>query len=371
MTNENTFAIYDYQIHLRQARGLHDKTIDAALRHIRRFEQLTGELDFRQISPSAIVSYKEALQREKDDNQSLSASTIVHSLGDLKSFFGWLMRQPGYRSMSRDLHEYFTAPRRLVQIAQAPTEKYVPSVDEIHGMIKAARTDTFIERRDRAMIAFLYLSGARDGAIVTLRLKHIDLDRKIVIQDAREVATKASKTMRTAWFPVGTEIEGIVIDWIKELKDLGATEDDPLFPRAFRHLWGQKQAPSFEFLTSAAPLRAVLKSAAASTGTPYFRPHAVRSTIARMIEHWGATAEERKALSQNLGHEDYRTTLMYYGALDEHRQHMLVDGIRGRGDDIDLHHDILMPYSRAPEHIRKSFLTILEPYRRGLHGTAE
>jgi len=36
-------------------------------------------------------------------------------------------------------------------------------------------TNTVIERRNRSLIAFTILTGARDGAIASMKLKHIDI----------------------------------------------------------------------------------------------------------------------------------------------------------------------------------------------------
>jgi hypothetical protein len=52
------------------------------------------------------------------------------------------------------------------------------------------------ERRDRALVAFTILTGARDGAIASFKLKHIDVDQGRLDQDARQVNTKFSKLGR-------------------------------------------------------------------------------------------------------------------------------------------------------------------------------
>lgn len=358
----NDFAIYDYQLHLKQALGRHDKTIDATLRHIRQFERLSDYRAFNRVDRETIIAYKQSLLASCNHESRLSASSLVHSFGALKAFFKWLCAQPGYRSMRRDLHEYFTPEKRLVKIANAPTEKRVPTKQELTDMIEMMPMSTLWERRDRAILAFLFLTGVRDGALVTLRLKHLDIDRRMVIQDPKEVATKASKLMRTIWFPVGDTFEQIVIDWIKELRLSGADGDAPLFPRAFQHRWPGSPQQTFEFLSSAAPVRKIVARAADRAQVERFTPHAIRSTIAQMIPDWGATPEERKALSQNLGHEHYRTTEMYYGAIEEGRQHELVQSIRQRGE-ISLHHDLLLPLSKAPENIRAGLLEMLKPYK--------
>src|SRR5277367_1399117 len=92
--------------------------------------------------------------------------------------------------------------------------------------------ETEIERRDRALIAFAILSGARDRAIISFRLKHIDIERRMIEQDPREVHTKRAKTFTTWFFPVGDDIRQVVVDWVTYLRqEKGFGPDEPLFPR--------------------------------------------------------------------------------------------------------------------------------------------
>ncbi len=58
-----------------------------------------------------------------------------------------------------------------------------------------------LERRDRAMVATTFVSGLRVGALTSLRLKHLDMDAKEVIQDGREMRAKNGKSFRVFWFP--------------------------------------------------------------------------------------------------------------------------------------------------------------------------
>jgi hypothetical protein len=84
--------------------------------------------------------------------------------------------------------------------------------------VRTMPAGTEIERRDRALIAFTTLTGARDGAIASLKLKHIDIDQGRVDQDARQVKTKFSKSFETWFFPVGDDIRQIVADWVQYLR---------------------------------------------------------------------------------------------------------------------------------------------------------
>jgi hypothetical protein len=62
--------------------------------------------------------------------------------------------------------------------------------------------------------------------------------------------------------------------------------------------------------SSAAPIRAIFREAFQAAGLPYFNPHSLRNTLARLGEVLCQTPEEFKAWSQNLGHEGVLTTFL-------------------------------------------------------------
>jgi len=88
-----------------------------------------------------------------------------------------------------------------------------------------------IERRDRALVAFALLTGARDSAIASIKLKHVDLKEGCVYQDAREVKTKFSKTFTAYFFPVGEEVRQMVAEWVRFLREVKLWGNDD---RCFR-----------------------------------------------------------------------------------------------------------------------------------------
>ncbi|WP_346908070.1 site-specific integrase [uncultured Roseibium sp.] len=331
MHGPTAWMLYLYQTHMKEARGLDVKTIDARMRHLGQFAASLAGKDLTSLKPNDIICFKKSLNGPDKENVpesvSLAAPTIVQTCHDLRTFIEWLSKQPGYRSLLRDLADYCTPSRRMTALAHAPKARYEPSPDEIKSMLEAMPTTTSQERRDRAAIAFLYLTGVRDGALISLRLKHVDAASKLVNQDASEVNTKFSKTMRTLWFPVGTDIATIVTNWIDERRASGAQDDDPLFPRTPSAVRSRMSSIRDEFWKTSSPVREVIRKATEAAGVPYFRPHAIRATIARMCLTWARSPEELKALSQNLGHEDIGTTMKHYATLGEDRQHELLLGM--------------------------------------------
>ena len=71
---------------------------------------------------------------------------------------------------------------------------------------------------------------------------------------------------------------------------------------------------------NAHPVRAIFKEAFQRAGLPYFNPHPFRNTLVQLAYDLKLNAEQFKAWSQNLGHEQCLTTFSSYGTLPPHRQ---------------------------------------------------
>lgn len=213
-----------------------------------------------------------------------------------------------------------------------------------------------IERRDRALIAFTILTGARDQATASIKLKHIDLDQGRIIQDARQVNTKFSKTFTTWFFPVGDALLQVVIDWVNYLRQEKLWGvDDPLFPAtkivvgASRHF--EVSGLDRKHWGSAGPIRKIFKDAFTGADLPYFNPHSFRKTLAQLGEKLCRTPEQFKAWSQNLGHDRVLTTFSSYGEVASERQRDIIREL-GQPVDSDRHVqeiiDQLMQAARRP-----------------------
>lgn len=361
MQSDNAWALYNYQHHMQEAQGLDRKTIDARMRHVLQFNaELEGKL-FRLISKNDIRRFKSRLietdQEGGDERTKKAAATIVQTCRNLKHFLDWLLKQKSYRSMDRTLPDFCKPPNRQVALSKVKKEKHVPTIGEILTLLSSMPTMTTCQRRDRAIVAFLVLTGVRDGALVSLRLKHIDLENRRVLQDANEVNTKASKTITVFWFPVDEVFQKIVIEWVLERRALATSEEEPLFPRSPSAV--PEHTPEDCFWTTAAPVRKILKTATKGAGVTYFVPHSVRSTLARQFDQISRTWEERKALSQNLGHEHIRTTEEHYGKLDLDRQRELIEGLHNRTGQNELE-KLFKQFANANAERREMAIKVLE-----------
>lgn len=331
-----------YLSYLREAKGRSEPSLDALAAAFHRFEAHTKFRPFKQFNVQQAIAFKRHMieQANARTGEPLSKASLLSTTNALREFFLWLAGQPGYRSrLSYGDADYFRILAKDVRIAKARRPTRVPTIEQIRHVLDTMPTETEIEKRNRALVAFTLLTGARDSAIASLKLKHVNLDERYVYQDAREVRTKFSKSFTTWFFPVGDDVRQIVDDWITFLRSETLWGlDDPLFPNTLVGLSpkGEFQASglSREHWKSAGPIRAIFKEAFKLAGLPYANPHSFRNTLVQLGERLCKTPEEFKAWSQNLGHEHVMTTFMSYGAVASARQLEIIRSLSGsRRDD--------------------------------------
>ena len=272
------------------------------------------------------------MRRPKDPEDILSKATLHSTLTHLKRFFQWLAFQPGYKSrLQYGDADYFNVSEKDRRVAIARREQRVPTVEQVKHVISSMAATSDIEKRNRALIAFTLLTGARDSAIASISLKHLDFGANRVFQDARDVKTKFSKTFTTYFFPVGVEIRAILEEYVTHLRgNLLWGHDDPLFPATCIEVGPNQKFQAVGLARkhwhNASPIRSIFRDAFERAGLPYFNPHSFRNTLVQLGEKLCKTPEEFKAWSQNLGHEKTLTTFLSYGEVAPQRQATLFRG---------------------------------------------
>ena len=321
-----------YFAFLKEAKGQSEDSVDAVAKALARFEADTRHRDFKAFHFEQAVAFKKRLadQNSQTTGGKLSKATLNATLAHLKRFFQWLAGQPGYKSRLQYADaEYFNLSDKDTRVATARRERPAPTLEQVRHVISLMPSQTEIERRNRALVAFTLLTGARDSAIASMKLKHVDLAAGNVFQDARDVKTKFSKSFTTFFFPVGDEVRRIVDDWVVFLRQekLWGT-DDPLFPATLVELGEARQFEATglarKHWSSASPIRVIFRSAFESTGLPYFNPHSFRKTLALLGQTLCRNPEHFKAWSQNLGHDGVLTTFVSYGTVAQGRQGQII-----------------------------------------------
>lgn len=329
-----------YFAYLKEAKRHSEPTVDAVAKALARFEVDTADnkgrpRDFKAFHFEQAIAFKKHLaeQKAQRSGEKLSKATLNATLAHVKRFFHWLAGQPSYKSrLQYSDADYFNLSEKDVRVATARREQVGPTVEQVKHVITMMPAESAIQRRDRALVAFTLLTGARDSAIASMKLKHVNLAAGCIEQDAREVQTKFSKTFTTYFFPVGDEIRRIVAEWVAFLqKEMLWSNDDPIFPATRIALGPSRQfeAVGLERVhwSSAARIRTIFRDAFASADLPYFNPHSFRNTLVRLGQVVCQTPEEFKAWSQNLGHDKVLTTFLSYGQVETPRQGEIIRGL--------------------------------------------
>jgi integrase/recombinase XerD len=336
-----------YFTFMKEAKRHSEASIDCIAKAIIRFEQYNKFKDFKAFHFNQAMGFKNTLLTQKSlkTGDNLSKSTINGTCNHLKVFFQWLAQQTGYKSRFNYTDaDYFNLSEKDTRIAGAKRKKPVATLEQITHVLEEMPNVSDLEKRNRALMAFTLLTGARDMAITSFKIKHVDLIAGSVFQDAREVKTKFSKTFTTYFFPVGELPKQILSEWLEHLKtELLFSHDDPLFPKTKVANTKDKNFSACgvlkEHWATAHPIREVFKRAFEKVGIQYFNPHSFRDTLVRIGEQICQSPEEFKAWSQNLGHQGVLTTLYSYGDVPDYRQAELLKKLsqprKDHGADIE------------------------------------
>jgi site-specific recombinase XerD len=152
----------EYREFLRHASGKADQTICQVEKAILRYEHFTGHADFQTFDQQKAKGFKADLGA-----QALAKATILSTVTSLKRFFGWLAIQPGYKSKIKitDI-EFLSLSEKDIRAAKAPADRPIPTLEQVLHVIHTMPHESPIDLRNRALIAFIAITGTRDGAVI-------------------------------------------------------------------------------------------------------------------------------------------------------------------------------------------------------------
>jgi integrase len=345
---ENELMKRQYFQYLIDSKGFSASTIEEHEKAILLWQEHSADESFATFSRKKASSFRDWLKSKKkasDPENTVSLTYTYHMLRHLRVFFGWLSAQPGYKSkIIRSDVDYLRLSKKETRMATQQNKKVSPSIEEIKEVLESIVMDNEIAMRDYALISLVYLTGIRISAASSLPLGCFDEKRLVVDQNPKKgVKTKNSKLIATRFFtlPYMEPVENIV-KWARYLKQKkGFTGQDPLFPATLSNLVKSKQTlysaqvVGNQFWKSSASARKIFQKRFEDAGLPYYHPHSFRDTIVKEYTKTSLTEEEKKAVSQNLGHENVGTTFGSYGCgkIGEDRQFEIIESINAQKAD--------------------------------------
>src|SRR5262249_17162571 len=307
--------------YLKNADGCCESTINNIENAILLWQEFSKDEDFAFYNADKAIDFKKWLQKRDRRGRPMALVTYHAYLRHLRKFFGWLVREPGYRSKIKpNTVDYLKVTEKEERMATQSEPRNYPSLEYVRQFADSIVIRNEIDQRDQALIAFALLSGMRDQAIASLPLGCFDEEQRLIVQNPlRGVKTKFAKLIPTTLFTFNEKMLDIVIVWIKYLKAKDFGSQDTMFPRAKTDKG--KNNLSFESATEvdatywsgAGRIREIFKKRSELAVLPYFPPHTFRHLAINLAFKACRNGEEIKAISQNFGHEHIPTTMAVYG----------------------------------------------------------
>lgn len=262
--------------------GRSPRTAEAYRRDIKHY---LGFLGARTPTQELVAEYIEGLQAV-----GLAQSSIKRRLAALRGLHRHALR------------EGFSDDDPTAKIATPKVRGSLPkalTIDEVAALLDAALGSSPMERRDSALVEFLYATGARVSEAVTCDLLDLHLDQRTVLL--------TGKGNKQRVVPLGSYAVDAIGEYLEPLSHLRLK--GPPSGALFRNARGGR-------LTRQG-MWGILKKAASTAGIPAERvsPHVLRHSAATHMVEGGADLRTVQTL---LGHASISTTQIYTRVSPEH-----------------------------------------------------
>ena len=207
----------------------------------------------------------------------LKSSSVNRKISTIKSFFIFLLKKK---------HILLSPVEGIDMVRQ---EKYLPvsmSEKEVELLLKSPSLDSFIGRRDRAMIEMLYATGMRISELINLKITDVDCNRLVA-----KVMGKGSKERL---IPYGEIAADHLNMYLQDRKDISSNE-------IFLSNRGKK-------ITRGAFWNRIKLYLRKENLKESISPHTLRHAFATHLLNRGADLRSVQIL---LGHSDLSTTQIY------------------------------------------------------------
>lgn len=331
--------------YLGNSKGFSKETVACYEQAIWIWEDFSSKSDFAGFNKTIAGKFRDWLKNKKKakSEKNVSLSYCYDILRYLKVFFEWLSKQSGYKSkIDQSTIDYLNLSKREVRIATQSKNVKFPSIEEVKTVIEHIEGNSEIEMRDKALISLIFLTGARISAVISLPMRSFDKEQLTIDQDPTlGVATKFSKRIVSALIPL-TYKEPLTyfLEWFNYLEKIKQFKPtDPIFPatkvESGKENLGYYNTGEVEpiFWKSASSSRKIFEKRFEQAGVKYYHPHTLRHLLVKEIAKMPLTEEQKKAISQSLGHENVGTTFgsYGYGRIEENRQLEIIRGIDFEG----------------------------------------
>jgi integrase/recombinase XerD len=309
-----------------------EKTKKKVMQYLIYLEEHLAGKPIKKITPNDVTDFQDSLDNRTYNSKPIAGSTKFGAVNTIGKFFSWLSHITGYKTViTYEITNYFKLSRQEKKAVRGEKKiKRYPTLEEVKDITEKIPTDNILGRRIRALICYLFLTGARIEATSTMQLGLVDLNNRIVFQHPeKNVRTKYGKKIETTIPYVDESLFEILKGYCEELIGLGFCKDDPLFPKAE----SEKQEGELAFKVSSTLAREfmseksmskLVKVACLKAGYGQYHCHSFRDSHLSYMLSMAKTPQELKAVSLNVGHENVSTTIEEYADISTEAVHYAI-----------------------------------------------
>ena len=266
------------------------------------------------------------------EEKQLSAGYIQKTLATARLFFTWLS---DYELGYRNIKQAWIKTIKTKRLTEAPRNKEAVTFDEIIRIARAPAA-SLVERRARAAAVFLWLSGMRIGAFVSLPIQAVDIPNRTVTQyPSLGVKTKNRKFAVTTLYDI-PELIKVVQEWDEEIRKVLPSNGfwfAPISPQT-----GKIDAAITSIGEHRINLaRRNIKAWLENVGLPYHSPHKFRHGHVQFGSAHAKTHADYKAVSLNVMHSSVGITDQFYSNISDEEVHnrigLLTNGEQKESED--------------------------------------
>jgi integrase/recombinase XerD len=288
-------AVHGYLEHLVVERGLAANTVESYRRDLRRYESSLagrGKARLGDVEPADVAEFLASLREGDDDHHALAVSSAARAVIAVRGLHAFAAAQGlAETDPARDITPP-TPPRRLPKaITVAEVERLLgssgPGPDDPSGDPRPLR--------DRALLEFLYATGARISEATGLDVDELHLD-------ADPVVRLAGKGGKQRVVPVGSyAVRALQAYLVRARPALAAgSRRVSVSPAVFLNARGGRLTRQGAW--------GVLHAAAERARLPDVSPHTLRHSFATHMLDGGA---DIRVVQELLGHASVATTQIY------------------------------------------------------------
>lgn len=347
---ENYVLMRSYLVYLRRVMQLDEGTVSMYWQGLKHLLQWSGSRHLKD-APKILPSFPEYLltarnerhPNDKDTGTPLTPKYMKKILGEVRGFFTWLrLNKSGFQPITEGWIETLKV-RRSADAQSRLKERSYWKLEDVRK-ITALKPSSLQERRDIAALAFLYLSGMRIGAFVTLPLDCVDIARRRVSQEPEKgVQTKNTKAAVTFLLPI-TDLIEVVSVWDIYMRSLSGGAYN-WYPALSHPEAGNSPKPGLlkgKYTSRLCAFVEGLRALCDRAGVPYKSPHKIRHGFGVYGVKKARDIAELKAISQNMMHANIGITDGLYGKLAEDDLSDILSNF-GKENDLDYVPQRLLP----------------------------